>query len=229
MCRAPLTLAVAAAARSSRGGWRRHARARLPARRSRDDGRCRCVRQPIDAENEAHVEIDTVCGTLNFGGGAIDVSVPARIPSPDRVLVATSTYVHRLSGTASRCLPSATSSARSRRPRSLRRNLHADEAWLLGGGVGGASLGIIDNSLVDAIQTAFAGFSGVAPSIGCASSNTPAGIVHFRPGVEIEYQRDITINVANDGTTEPPVRTLPPALRMMTWLSRRSRRNRKLS
>ena len=34
--------------------------------------------KPIDAENEAHVEIDSVSGTLNLGNGTINVSVPGQ-------------------------------------------------------------------------------------------------------------------------------------------------------
>ena len=52
---------------------------------------------------------------------------------------------------------------------------------VVGGGAGGANLGIIDDALVSTIQTAFAGFSGVAPSI-AGLANIPAGHRSFPAG-----------------------------------------------
>ena len=84
-------------------------------------------------------------------------------------------------------------------------DLEAYEAFtptnvVAGGGAGGANLGIIDAALVSSIQSAFSGFSGVAPAI-AGLANIPAGLVHFRPGVEIDYNGDIAVDVTND--TDP--------------------------
>ena len=158
--------------------------------------------KPIDAENEAHVEIDTVFGTLNLAGGTINVSVPG----------ADAVTGQSFGGDVHLRAPLIANGAGDSIQVSSIGNifgansvdLEAYQAFtptnvVLSGGLGGANLGIIDNALVGTIQTAFAGFSGTAPSIAGLAS-LPAGIVHFRPGVEIDYNGDIAIDVTNDST-----------------------------
>ena len=158
--------------------------------------------KPIDAENEAHVEIDTVSGTLNLAGGTINVSVPG----------ADAVTGQSFGGDVHLRAPLIANGAGDSIQVSSIGNiigansvdLEAYQAFtptnvVLSGGLGGANLGIIDNALVGTIQTAFAGFSGTAPSI-AGLANLPAGIVHFRPGVEIDYNGDIAIDVTNDST-----------------------------
>ena len=124
--------------------------------------------KPIDAENEAHIEIDTVSGTLNLGAGVMNVSVPGQ----------DSVTGQSFGGDVHLRAPLiANSSGDSLQVSSVGTiigansvDLEAYQAFtptnvVAGGGAGGANLGIIDNALVGTIQTAFAGFSGVAPSI----------------------------------------------------------------
>ena len=159
--------------------------------------------KPIDAENEAHVEIDTTNGTLNLAGGIINVSVPGQ----DSVTgLSFGGDVHlRAPLIANGAGDGIQVSSVGNIIGATSVDLEASQAFtptnvVLGGGVGGANLAIIDNALVDTIQTVFAGFSGVAPPIAGLAS-IPAGIVHFRPGVEIYYNGDIAVEVTND--TDP--------------------------
>ena len=159
--------------------------------------------KPIDAENEAHVEIDTASGTLNLAGGTINVSVPGADAVSGqsfggdihlRAPLIVNGSGDSLQVSSIGTIIGATSV-----------DLEAYEAFtptnvVAGGGAGGANLGIIDAALVSAIQSAFSGFSGVAPAI-AGLANIPAGLVHFRPGVEIDYNGDIAVDVTND--TDP--------------------------
>ena len=162
--------------------------------------------KPIDAENEATVEIDATSGWLNLGGGIINVSVPGadavtgqsfggdvHLRAP--LIVNDSGDSVQISSVGT--IVGATSV-----------DLEAYKAFtptnvVVGGGAAGANLGIIDASLVDSIRNAFAptnvqpGFSGVPPAIP-GLANIPASLVHFRPGVEIDYNGDITVEVMND-------------------------------
>ena len=147
--------------------------------------------KPIDAENEAHVEIDTVSGTLNLAGGTINASVPG----------ADAVTGQSFGGDVHFRAPLiANGEGDSIQVSSIGNIIGANSIDLEAYQAFTPNLGVIDNALVGTIQTAFAGFSGTAPSI-AGLANLPVGIVHFRPGVEIDYNGDIAIEVTND--TDP--------------------------
>ena len=147
--------------------------------------------KPIDAENEAHVEIDTVSGTLNLAGGTINVSVPGADAVTGQSFGGD---VHL------RASLIANGEGDSIQVSSIGNIIGANSIDLEAYQAFTPNLGVIDKALVGTIQTAFAGFSGTAPSI-AGLANLPVGIVHFRPGVEIDYNGDIAIEVTND--TDP--------------------------
>src|SRR5271165_6225433 len=149
--------------------------------------------KPIDAENEASVEIDAdaVSGTLNLGGGTINVSVPGR----DSVTGLS------FGGDVHLRAPLITNSTGDSLQVSSVGNiigaksvdLEAYQAFNL---ALTPNPGIINNALVSTIQKAFDEFKGVPPITGLA--NIPAVLVHFRPGVEIDFNGDIAVQVTND-------------------------------
>jgi len=158
--------------------------------------------KPIAAENEAHVEINTVSGTLNLANGTINVSVPGQDAVTGQNFGGD---VHlRAPLIANGAGDSIQISSVGQIIGATSVNLEAYQTFtptniVAGGGGGGANLGIIDNALVTAIQSAFAGFGGTAPPI-AGLGNIPAGLVHFRPGVEIDYAGDVAVDVTNDST-----------------------------
>ena len=144
--------------------------------------------KPIDAENEASVEIDTVAGTLDLAGGTINVSVPGAdavtgLPFGGDVHLRAPLIVNGSGDSLQVSSIGAIIGATSV-------DLEAYKAFTPTGG-------IVDNALVASIQSAFTGFGGVSPSI-AGLANIPASLVHFRPGVEIDYNGDITVEVMND-------------------------------
>jgi hypothetical protein len=146
--------------------------------------------KPIDAENEASVEIDTRSGTLNLAGGTINVSVPGADAVTGqafggdvhlRAPLIVNPSGDSLQVSSIGTIIGATSV-----------DLEAYEAFT-------PANGIIDASFVDSIQSAFSrsGFSGAVPPI-AGLANIPAGLVHFRPGVEIDFNGDLQVAVVND-------------------------------
>jgi len=150
--------------------------------------------KPIAAENEAHVEIDTAAGTLYLGGGTINVSVPGQDAVTGQPFGGD---VHL------RAPLIANGAGDSIQVSSVGKIIGANSVELEAYKTFTPTLGIIDKALVRTVQTAFAGFSGPAPSI-AGLANIPAGVVHFRPGVEIDYTGDIVVEVTNNQDNPSP-------------------------
>jgi filamentous hemagglutinin family protein len=149
--------------------------------------------KPIDAENEAHVTIETVSGTLNLAGGTINVAIPGQDAVTGqnfggdvhlRAPLIVNGSGDSLKVTSVGTIFGATSV-----------NLEAFQQFAPTNISGGVAT--IDSSLVTSIQAAFAGFSGVTPAIPGLANLAP-GTVHFRPGVEIDYSGDVNVAVQND-------------------------------
>jgi filamentous hemagglutinin family protein len=154
--------------------------------------------KPIAAENEAHVAIETVAGTLNLAGGTINVTVPGQDAVTGqnfggdvhlRAPLIVNSSGDSLNVSSVGTIVGATSV-----------NLEAWQRFTPANISGGVAT--IDSSLVTSIQAAFAGFSGIAPAIP-GLANLAANTVHFRPGVEIDYSGDVNVAVQNDaGATD---------------------------
>ena len=145
--------------------------------------------KPIAAENEAHVEIDTVSGTLNLADSStINVSVPGQDMATGQNFGGDVHLRAPLNG-----------SGDSLQVSSVGNIIGANSVDLEAYRPFTPPNGVIDNALVDTIKEAFAKFgeTGRPPIPGL--TNLPVGTtIHFRPGVEIDYNGDVTVKVMND-------------------------------
>ena len=136
--------------------------------------------KPIDAENEATVEIDTVSGTLNLAGGTINVAVPGA-DSVTGQSFGGDVHLRVLAANAASTVAGSIIGAKSV-------ELEAYETYSFRAG------GVIDQNTMNTLEGMFNSISVAVPA-GLANVSN----LHVRGGIEVDsFTGDI---IVDDGTT----------------------------